>query len=101
MTEESAAGRACAKLAAMGFVLVGCGLTALAIGGWRGYALAREAVGPLAHVGDPTRTAIEAARPVHARYRVRSFVRRVAASVGWLVVALYGLYLVQAGTVGS
>jgi hypothetical protein len=90
---------ACAKLSAMGLVLVGCGLTALSIGGWRGYALAREALAPLVHAGEPTRTAIEAARPVHARFRVRLFVRRVALAVGWLVVALYGLYLVQAGSV--
>jgi hypothetical protein len=83
----------------MGFVIVGCGLTALAIGGWRGYALAREALAPLIHPGDPTRTAIEAARPVHARFRVRLFVRRVTAAAAWLTVALYGLYLVQAGSV--
>jgi hypothetical protein len=85
----------------MGFLLVGCGLTALAIGGWRGYALAREALAPLVHTGDPTRTAIEAARPVHARFRVRLFARRVTAAAAWLVVALYGLYLIQAGSVAS
>lgn len=84
----------------MEFVLVGCGLTALAIGGWRGYALAREALAPLVHDGEPTRTAIEAARPVHARFRVRLFVRRVIAATVWLMVALYGLYLIQAGSVG-
>jgi hypothetical protein len=83
----------------MGLVLVGCGLTALAIGGWRGYALTREAVGPLVHAGEPTRTALEAARPVHARFRVRLFVRRVGAATAWLLVALYGLYLIQAGSV--
>jgi hypothetical protein len=82
----------------MGLLLVGCGLTALAIGGWRGYSLAREALAPLVHDGEPTRTAIEAARPVHTRFRVRLFVRRVTAAAAWLVVALYGLYLVQAGT---
>ena len=84
----------------MGYLLVGCGLTALAIGGWRGYALARGALAPLVHPGDATRSAIEAARPVHTRFRVRLFVRRVAAATGWLVVALYGLYLIQAGSVG-
>ena len=83
----------------MGFLLVGCGLTALTIGAWRGYALAREALAPLVHAGDPTRSAIEAARPVHARFRVRLFARRVAIAAGWLVVALYGLYLIQAGSV--
>ena len=83
----------------MGLLLVGCGLTALAIGGWRGYALAREALAPLVHDGEPTRTAIEAARPVHARFRVRLFARRATAAAAWLVIALYGLYLVQAGSV--
>ena len=83
----------------MGFLLVGCGLTALTIGARRGYALAREALAPLVHAGDPTRSAIEAARPVHARFRVRLFARRVAIAAGWLVVALYGLYLIQAGSV--
>jgi hypothetical protein len=83
----------------MGLLLVGCGLTALTIGGWRGYALAREALAPLVHDGEPTRTAIEAARPVHARFRVRLFLRRVTVATGWLVVALYGLFLVQAGSI--
>ncbi len=83
----------------MGLLLVGCGLTALAIGGWRGYALAREALAPLVHAGEPTRTAMEATRPVHARFRVRLFARRVTVAAAWLVVALYGLYLVQAGSV--
>jgi hypothetical protein len=83
----------------MGFLLVGCGLTALAIGGWRGYALAREALAPLVHDGEPTRTAIEAARPVHSRFRVRLFARRVTAAAAWIVVALYGLYLIVAGSV--
>jgi hypothetical protein len=85
----------------MGFLLVGCGLTALMVGAWRGYALTREAVAPLVHAGDPTRSAIEAARPVHARFRVRLFVRRVAVAAAWLVVALYGLYLIQAGSVAA
>jgi hypothetical protein len=83
----------------MRFLLVGCGLTALTIGAWRGYALTRQALAPLVHAGDPTRSAIEAARPIHARFRVRLLVRRVAAAAAWLVVALYGLYLVQAGSV--
>jgi hypothetical protein len=85
----------------MGLLLVCCGLTALAIGGWRGYALAREALAPLVHDGEPTRTAIEAARPVHARFRVRLFARRVVGAAAWLVVALYGLYLVQAGALAT
>ena len=85
----------------MGFLLVGCGLTALMVGAWRGYALTREAVAPFVHAGDPTRSAIEAARPVHARFRVRLFVRRVAVAAAWLVIALYGLYLIQAGSVAA
>jgi hypothetical protein len=83
----------------MGMLVVACGLIVVAIAGWRGYALAREALAPLVHGGDATRTAIEAARPIHARFRVRLFVRRVIAAVGWIVVALYGLFLAQAGTV--
>jgi hypothetical protein len=83
----------------MGTLIALCGLTAVLIGGWRSYALAREAVAPLAHAseGDPTRTSIESARPVPMRPRVRRFVRAVILSVGWLVVSFYGLYLVVAG----
>jgi hypothetical protein len=84
-----------------GLVLAGCGATAALIGAWRGYVNAREAIGPLLHDGEPTRTAIEAARPVAARWRVRRFVRSVAASVGWVCVALYGLYLVAAAGIGA
>ena len=83
----------------MGILLFCCGFTALAIGGWRSYAVAREALGPLVHEGDPTRSALEAARPVHARYRVRLFLRRLVASLAWLVLAFYGLYLVQVASV--
>lgn len=83
----------------MGSIVVVCGLIVLAIGGWRGYTLAREALGPFVHEGEPTRTAIEAVRPVHARFRVRLFVRRVISAVGWIVVALYGVFLAQAGSV--
>jgi hypothetical protein len=35
---------------------------------------------------------------VHARFRIRLFARRVIAAVGWMVLALYGLFLAQAGT---
>jgi hypothetical protein len=67
------------------------------VGAWRGYAAAREAMAPLGHAGDPTRTAIEATRPFLARARVRLFVRRLMASVAWIAVALYGLFLVSVG----
>jgi hypothetical protein len=81
----------------MGSLIVVCGLIVLAVAAWRGYTLAREALGPVIREGEPTRSAIESARPVHARYRVRLFLRRVIAAVGWIVVALYGLFLAQAG----
>ncbi len=72
-------------------------MVAAVIGVWRSYAVAREALAPVAHEGDPTRTAIEATRPLPLRPRVRLFVRRVVVSVAWLTVALYGLYLVVRG----
>ena len=81
----------------MPIVLTFCGLVAFGVGAWRGYAAVRQALGPLVHDGEPTRTAIEAARPVQDRFRVRLFVRRVTGSVGWLIVALYGLYLLSVG----
>jgi hypothetical protein len=81
----------------VGFVLEVCGGMALVIGGWRSYVVAREALAPLAHDGDPTRTEIEAARPFPMRPRVRLFAKRVAVSLGWLAVAFYGLYLVVHG----
>jgi hypothetical protein len=81
----------------MGILVVACGAMAVVIGGWRSYAMAREALAPLAHDGDPTRTAIEAAQPLSMRPRVRLFARRVALSIGWLIVSFYGLYLVVAG----
>jgi hypothetical protein len=87
------------NLAAMlAAVLVVSGLFAIAYGSWRGYVAARTAMLPLLREGDPTRTLIEAGRPLHARARVRLAVRQVLLAVGWLTVALYGLYL---ATVGS
>ena len=95
-------GRPVCETRGVGLVLIVCGSTAVAVGGWRSYAVAREALAPLVHEGDPTRTAIEATRPVFDRSRVRAFVRRVAVSVGWLLVAMYGLAMVTAGQgVGS
>lgn len=81
----------------MGAILGLCGLTAAFVGAWRGYAVAREAISPLVHAGEPTRTAIEATRPLLARPRVRLFVRRLAISIGWIAVALYGLFLASVG----
>jgi hypothetical protein len=80
----------------MGLLLALCGLTAVAIGGWRSYAVAREAVAPLVHPGDQTRSRVEATQPLPLRPRAGLFARRVAFSVGWLLVAMYGLFLVAA-----
>ena len=73
------------------------GFVALAWGSWRGYAAARAAVLPLVRDGDPTRTLIEATRPIHARSRVRIAARHVVLAVVWLSVAMYGLYLLTVG----
>jgi hypothetical protein len=81
----------------MGLVLALCGCTAALIGAWRGYAVAREALAPLAHDGDPTRSAIDATRPLYGRMRVRLFARRIVISVAWLTVSMYGLYLLTVG----
>jgi hypothetical protein len=78
-------------------VLTASGLALVGIGTWRGYALARRALEPFAHDGDPTRTAIEALRPLPFRPRVRTFAQRVILAIGWLLVALYGLFLVVRG----
>ena len=83
----------------MSVLLTTCGLVLTGVGTWSGYRNAREAVAPAAHPGDPTRSAIDAARPVHERPAVRRFARSVTAAVAWLVLALYGLFLVSAGSV--
>ena len=81
----------------MGIVLISCGVIAVIIGVWRGYVEARSALGPFMHQGEPTRTLIDAGRPVLERARVRLFLRRTALSIGWLLVALYGLMLASFG----
>ena len=81
----------------MGLILIACGSVAIAVGAWRGYAVAREAIAPIAHDGESTRSAIEGTRPILARPRLRLFVRRLSTSVGWLAIAMYGLYLVVVG----
>jgi hypothetical protein len=70
----------------MGAVLVACGAAALMIGAWRSYALAREALAPLVHDGEPMRSAVEELTPVHRRSRVRHFARRVVLSTVWLAL---------------
>jgi hypothetical protein len=86
----------------MSVVLVLSGLAVIVVGTWRGFAAARLALGPLIHEGDPTRTLIEAGRPVFLRSRVRSFARHFVTALAWLAVALYGLFLTSVGTsVGS
>ncbi len=82
----------------VGSVLVACGVVAIVVGTWRGYVVAREALGPMVHDdGEPTRRAIDASRPLIARMRVRTFARRTAVAIGWLVVATYGLALIVEG----
>ena len=73
------------------------GAFAMVYGSWRGYVSAKAALAPLVTEGDPTRTLIEAHRPIHARSRVRLAIRHVVVAVGWLTVALYGMYLATAG----
>jgi hypothetical protein len=81
----------------IGLVLVSCGTLAVVLGASRGYVVARQAIAPLIHAGDPTRTAIEATRPVLARPRVRLFVRRLVVAIAWIAIALYGLFLTSVG----
>jgi hypothetical protein len=76
------------------FVLQLCGLIAVVIAASRSYAVTREAVGPFVHEGDPTRTALEATRRMTDRPRVRLFARRLVVAMGWLGVAMYGLFLI-------
>ena len=78
----------------MAILLIACGSIAALTGLYRGYVLTREALAPFVHEGDPTRTAIEATRPFPVRPRVRRLASRVAGAVLWLVVAMYGLYLI-------
>ena len=75
-------------------VLLLSGVLIAAIGTWRGYANARLVVAPLAHPGESTRTAVEATQPLAERARVRRAARNLLVAVGWLVIAMYGLFLV-------
>jgi hypothetical protein len=65
----------------MELVLLLSGLFVAGIGTWRGYANARLVVAPLARPGEPT--------------RVRRAARSLVVAVGWLVLAMYGLFLVS------
>ena len=87
----------CEDGAVAAFVLILTGTCALAWGLVRGYLSARAALLPLVADGEPTRRLIEAAKPVYERARVRSSVRSAALAVAWLVVAMYGLFLVTVG----
>jgi hypothetical protein len=84
------------QTATMEPVLLACGVAATAIGTWRGYVNARAVVAPLAHPGDAPSATVEATTPVAERARVRQAARRLVAAVAWLVIALYGLFLVAA-----
>jgi len=83
----------------MGPLLVLTGITAALIGAWQSYAAARGALAPLIRPGEPTRSAVEAAQPIHVRTRVRLFARRLATSLAWLLLSFYGLFLASVGSV--
>jgi hypothetical protein len=94
----TAGGASCATLARMtAVVLLVTGTFLGAWGSWRGYVSARAALIPLLREGDPTRTLIDATRPVHARTRVRVMARHGVLAVAWLSLAMYGLYLATIG----
>jgi hypothetical protein len=82
----------------MGALLVTCGFVLTGVGSWSGYRNARDAATPAVHDGDPTRLAIDAARPLLARPAVRRHVRSLVVSLSWLALALYGIFLVSAGS---
>jgi hypothetical protein len=81
----------------LGAVLLVSGLFATVYGTWRGYVAARSAMLPLVREGEPTRTLIDAGRPLHERTRLRLAARQVLLAVVWLTIALYGMYLATAG----
>ena len=83
----------------MGPVLLISGLVATVVATWRGYANARDALAPLAHPGEPTRTALEATQPRLERARVRRAARSLVVSIGWLGVAMYGLLMIATAEV--
>ena len=82
----------------VGIVMEVCGFILVTIGGWRSYAMVLEAMQPIADDGDPTRMALEASRPAPLRPKVRTLARRIAVSIGWLVLASFGVYLIVRGS---
>ena len=81
----------------VGAVLVLAGLVLFVAATSRGYGAARAALLPLVGEGDPTRTLIDETRPLRERSRVRLAARSVVISIGWIVVAGYGLFLASVG----
>jgi hypothetical protein len=68
------------------------------IGTRSGYCEARNAIAPTGRQGNPTCSAIDAAGPLHARIAMRCFARSDAFAVGWLVLALDGLFPAPSGS---
>jgi hypothetical protein len=80
-----------------GVVLVWAGVFLASWGALRGYGAARAALVPLLRDGDPTRSLVDATRPVYARVRMRLAARNVVIAVAWLGIAMYGMYLATVG----
>ena len=74
-------------------VLGASGLVLTVVGLMRSYVVARTALAPLIHQGDPTRAAVEALRPLPFRPKFRTVLTRALVSMAWLGLSLYGLYL--------
>ncbi len=81
------------------WILVACGLAAVSVGTWRGYANARDALVPVSGESEPTRRAVEDGQRLLARPRIRRFIRAAAIAILWIVIAMYGLLLIA--TAGS
>jgi hypothetical protein len=97
LVRDLALGRLCEDGAVPAFVLILTGTFALAWGLVRGYVCARAALQPLVSDGEPTRRLIESTKPVYERTKVRTSVRSAVSAVVWLVVAMYGLFLMTVG----
>lgn len=78
-------------------ILTGSGVVLFGAAVARAYAASRAAIGPVVNPEEPTRAAIDAARPLVARSRVRRFVRSTVVAGAWLVLAGYGLFLASVG----
>jgi len=104
-------------------VVFWCGLAAVTLGAWRSYANARAVVAPLVHPGvaprenrqfgetsadrspvadrtTPADRSTPADRTTPAQLPVRQAMRSLAAAIGWLLVAMYGLFLVASAEGG-